>query len=144
MTKLNMRHWKGIVIGLECYECWHDAMAGMWKADNGGWHKMDWCIFFIVLFLVLVTQCLFYCMFPFQLVMRKWTTSTSNVSLHMHECWMSTWYSWFMHGTGFLYNGWILKHVPKQECSQLSGWCINWFVNSSLTVERIFLLKRRW
>ena len=79
MTKLNMRPWKGIVIGLECYECWHDAMAGMWKADNGGWHKMAWCIFFIVLFLVLVTQCRFYCMFLFQLVMRKWTTSTLNV-----------------------------------------------------------------
>jgi len=50
-----------------------------WKADNGGWHKMAWYILFIALFLVLVTQCRFYCMFLFQLVMRKWTTSTPNV-----------------------------------------------------------------
>ena len=47
--------------------------------------------------------------------------ATPNVSFHLNECWMMTWYSWFMHGTGFLYNGWTLKHVPKQECSQLSG-----------------------
>ena len=29
------------MITLEAYECWHGAMAGIVKAENGGWHKMD-------------------------------------------------------------------------------------------------------
>ena len=109
------------MITLEAYECWHGTMAGIVKADNDGWHRMDWYISFIALFSYWWLSVFSIACFLIQLVMRKWTMSTPNVSFHMHECWMSTWYSWFMHGTGFLYNGWTLKHVPKQECSQLSG-----------------------
>lgn len=135
-----MRPWKGIVIGLECYECWHGAMAGMLKADNGGWHRMAWYIFFIVLFLVLVTQCRFYCMFLFQLVMRKWTTSTPNV------------FSYARVLDGYvvqLVHAWYrfsLQWLDFEACSETGMFtivwlCINWFVNSSLTMERNFSLE---
>ena len=73
---------------------------------------------------VLVAQCLLYCMFSFPTGDEKVDHVNTKCIFHMHECWMSTWYSWCMHGTGFLYNGWTLKHVPKQECSQLSGYVL--------------------
>ena len=59
----------------------------------------------------------------FQLVMRKWTTSTSNVFSYarvLDWCVVQLVHAWYR----FHYNGWILKHVPKQECSQLSGYVL--------------------
>ena len=42
-----------------------------------------------------------------------------------------------------------LQWLDFEACSETGTFtivwlCINWFVNSSLMVERIFLLKRRW
>ena len=65
---------------LEAYECWHGTMAGIWKADNGGWHKMGWYISFIALFSYWWLSVFSIACFLFQLVMRKWTMSTPNVS----------------------------------------------------------------
>ena len=76
---MNMMPWKGITITLEAYECWHDAMAGIVEADNVGWHRMDWYIFFMALFSYWWLSVFSIACFLFQLVMRKWTTSTPNV-----------------------------------------------------------------
>ena len=111
------------------------------KADNGGWHKMAWYILFIALFLVLVTQCRFYCMFLFQLVMRKWTTSTPNVF-----CSYARVLDWYVVQLVYAWYRFSLQWLDFEACSKTGMFtivwlCINWFVNSSLTMERNFSLE---
>ena len=43
-----------------------------------------------------------------------------------------------MHGTGFLYNGWTFEACSETGMFTIVCLCINWFVNSSLTVEQNF------
>ena len=140
MIKMNMRPWKGITTTLEAYECWHGAMAGMVEADNGGWHRMDWYISFIALFS-------YWCFSVFSIAcfFSNWWWESGprrpQMYFHMHECWMGTWYRWFMHTTGFLYNGWIFEACSETGMFTIVWLCINWFVSSSLTMERNFSLE---
>ena len=85
-----MKPWSATVITLVCYECWHGTMAGIWKADSDCWHKMDWYVCVIALFSYWWLSVFSIACFLFQLVMRKWSTSTPNVSFHLHECWILT------------------------------------------------------
>ena len=54
-----MKPWNATVTTLVAYECWRGAIAGIDDAGYGCWHKMDWFVYFVILVLVLVVQCLF-------------------------------------------------------------------------------------
>lgn len=54
-----MKPWNATVTTLVACECWHGAIAGIDDAGNGCWRKMDWFVYFVILFLILVAQCLF-------------------------------------------------------------------------------------
>ena len=129
------------MIESECYECWHDAMAGMWKADNCGWHKMDWYIFFhcfisrigdSVSFLLHVS-------FPtgdekVDHIDTKCILSYARVLEEYVEQLVHAWYRFSLQGLDF-------EAYSETGMFTIVWLCINWFVNSSLTMERNFSLE---
>ena len=136
---MNMRPWKGITTTLEAYECWHGAMAGMVEVDNGGWHRMDWYISFIALFS-------YWCVIVFSIACFFPTGDEKVDHIDLKCIFICTSVGCVCGTVGLCMLQVFFTMAGFEACSETGMFtivwlCINWFVNSNLTMERNFSLE---